>query len=496
MKKLILAIDQGTTATTVLLIDQDLTVVAKESIEILPTFPQAAWVEHDLDQIWDGTLLAIRNLMEKNDIEGGQIAAVGITNQRETVGAWSRKTMIPYGKAIVWQCRRTTERCQELKAKGLEEKFKQKTGLVLDPYFSATKIEWFLKNISGLREKAAAGEAIFGTIDSFLLYRLTFGQVHATDVSNASRTLLMDLKSCAWDKELLDVFGIPEGSLPKIMSSSEVYGRTKNLQVIPDGIPICGILGDQQAALFGQLCIEPGETKITYGTGCFLMTNTGQTPVYSKHGMLTTLGWKIGGKITYALEGSAFVGGSAVQWLRDGLGIIKSSSEVEALARTAEDKDMGDLVFIPALTGLGAPHWNAEARGMIHGLTRGSTKAHIARATLEGIVHQNDDILDAIAQDLGAPLKSLKVDGGASANNFMMQLQSDLAAVKIDRPQVLETTALGAAMAAGLAAGFWPNTEALKKSWKLDKNFAPSMAGQEREKRKKRWGAALKKLQA
>lgn len=493
MGKLILAIDQGTTATTALLIDESLSVVAKESTEILPTYPKAAWVEHDLNQIWEGTLLTIKKVLEKNSIAPGQIAAIGITNQRETVGAWSRRTMIPAGKAIVWQCRRTSERCEELRAAGKEKWIKEKTGLVLDPYFSGTKMEWLLNNTPGLKDKALAGDIAFGTIDSFLVYRMTFGAAHVTDVTNASRTMLMDLKTLSWDKELLNLFSIPESTLPKIMSSAEIYGRTKALQILPDGIPICGILGDQQAALFGQLCTGYGEMKCTYGTGSFLMANTGTKIVYSKNGLLTTVAWKIKDEVNYALEGSVFVAGAAVQWLRDGLGIIKSSSEVEALAKEAQDKDMGDLVFVPALTGLGAPHWNAEARGMIYGITRGTNKSHIARATLEGIAHQNDDLFSAIREDLGKDLQLIKVDGGASANDWLMQYQSDLAGANLQRPKVLETTALGAALAAGLAIGMWKDIPSLRQSWQLNKEFHPKMNDEQRKSKKARWNNAIRR---
>jgi len=494
MEKLILAIDQGTTATTVLVINKSLQIVAKESMEVLPTYPQAGWVEHDLNQIWEATLHAIKNILQNNSIAPAQIIAIGITNQRETVGAWSKKTMIPAAKAIVWQCRRTTDRCNELSRSGHAQMIKEKTGLVLDPYFSASKVEWFLKNIPGLSTKASNGEIAFGTIDSFLVYRMTCGAAHITDVSNASRTMLMDLKTLSWDQDLLKLFSIPENTLPEIKESAEIYGRTKAMQILPDGIPICGILGDQQAALFGQLCTNYGDTKCTYGTGSFLMCNTGKNIVYSQNGLLTTLAWKLKGEVNYALEGSVFVAGAAVQWLRDGLGIIKNSSEIESLACQAENKDMGDLVFVPALTGLGAPYWNAEARGLIYGITRGTNKFHLARATLEGIAHQNDDLFTAIREDLGNSLNTIKVDGGASANNFLMQYQSDLANVPLARPKILETTALGAAMAAGLAVGFWPDISALQKSWQLDETFQPQMDQQCRDKKKRLWKTAIMRV--
>lgn len=496
MAKLILAIDQGTTATTALLIDSSLNVVGRASTEILPTYPQYGWVEHDLEKIWLGTQKTITDLLKNRS--PSDIAAVSITNQRETVGAWQRENGKPYHHAIVWQCRRTAKRCEELrKKKSLIKYVKQRTGLVIDPYFSGTKIEWLLKNVKGLAADAKSGKAIFGTIDTFLLHRLTGNLVHATDVSNASRTMLMSLQKLAWDEKMLGVFGVPEKSLPKIMPSAGIFGTTKGLGFLPDGIPIAGILGDQQAALFGQLCLGVGDSKCTYGTGAFLMCNTGNKIVYSKNGLLTTVAWQIAGKVTYALEGSAFVAGAAVQFLRDNLGIIKSSGEVEALAAQAKPEEMGDLVFVPALTGLGAPYWNAEATGMIYGLTRGTTKAQMARAALEGIALQNNALFSAIAQDIKPKkLARIKVDGGASANNLLIQIQSDLAQIPIDRPQVLDTTALGSGLAAGLAIGIWKNAEELKRSWKIDRTFQPNMAKKDREKLTKKWDGAIRKLLA
>ncbi|MGZ3684274.1 MAG: glycerol kinase GlpK [Bdellovibrionota bacterium] len=496
MAKLILAIDQGTTATTVLLIDSSLNVVSRASDEILPTYPRYGWVEHDLEKIWDGTQKTIADALKGHSAE--DVAAVSITNQRETVGAWHRTTGKPFHHAIVWQCRRTAERCEELrKEPGLIDHVRRTTGLVIDPYFSGTKIEWLLKNVPGLGEKAASGDAIFGTIDTFLLHRLTGGAAYATDVSNASRLMLMDLKSLAWDPRLLKTFGVPVMALPQIMPSAGEFGRTKGLGVLPDGIPIAGILGDQQAALFGQLCLSPGDAKCTYGTGSFLMCNTGSEIVYSKHGLLTTVAWKIGGQITYALEGSSFVAGAAVQFLRDNLGIIKSSGEVEALALEAKPEEMGDLVFVPALTGLGAPYWEAHATGMIHGLTRGTKRSHLARATLEGIALQNDALFAAVAEDIKPKkMARMKVDGGASANNTLMQLQCDLASLPIDRPKILDTTALGSGLAAGLAVGLWKNLEELKHSWKIDKSFTPSMKEETRSALKTKWARAIRKVLA
>lgn len=498
MAKLVLAIDQGTTATTVLLIDSSLQVVAKASTEILPAYPKYGWVEHDLEKIWHGTVKTIEKIFADSSYSAADIACIGITNQRETVGAWQRSTGKPLAPAIVWQCRRTAERCALLKADAtLAAMVKQKTGLVLDPYFSATKIEWLQQNVTGLKSKVESGEALFGNIDTYLLYKLTGGYSFATDASNASRTLLMDLKTQDWDEDLLKLFSVNRSALAAILPSSGLFGKTKGLQAIPDGIPITGILGDQQAALFGQLCFEPGDAKCTYGTGSFLMCNSGEKIVYSSHGLLTTVAWKMDGKTIFALEGSAFVAGAAVQFLRDNLGIIKSSSEIEALAAEAKDADMGELVFVPSLTGLGAPYWASEVTGMIYGLTRGTQKSHIARATLEGIALQNDDLFTAISEDLRPNrLKRIKVDGGASANDFLIQLQADLAGLPIDRPKVLDTTALGAALAAGLAAGVWKNQDELKKSWQIDRTFQPGENSGGVSKLKGKWKHAIRRVLA
>ncbi len=496
MGKLILAIDQGTTATTVLLLDASLNVVSRASTEILPSYPQYGWVEHDLEKIWEGTQKTIHDALGFRS--ASEILAIGITNQRETVGAWHRNTGKPFHHAIVWQCRRTSDRTEQLrKNTKLKTYVKKTTGLVLDPYFSGSKMEWLLENVKGLGSKAKSGEAVFGTIDAFLLHRLSGGTAFATDPSNACRTLLMNLKTLAWDKKMLDVFSVPADSLPEILPSSGLFGKTKGLKVLPDGIPIMGILGDQQAALFGQLCLEAGDAKCTYGTGSFLMCNTGEKIVYSDHGLLTTVAWQMNGKTCYALEGSAFVAGAAVQFLRDNLGLINSSSEIEALAREAKDEEMGDLIFVPALTGLGAPYWEPHATGMIYGLTRGTKKSHLARATLEGIALQNDDLFTAIAADIAPKkLKGIRVDGGASANNLLVQLQADLAGVSIARPKILETTALGSGLAAGLAAGLWPNPNALKKAWKLDKEFQPHMKKEARSLLKKRWARGIRQVLA
>ena len=494
MKKCIMAIDQGTTGTTVLLLDSNLQVVARKSREILPEYPQAGWVEHSLDAIWDGTLQTIKDVLDSVDSNSHAVSAIGITNQRETIGVWNRKSFVPQANAIVWQCRRTSEFCQSLKDKGLEDQVREKTGLVLDPYFSGSKIRWLLDNVDGVRSKADKGNVVFGTIDTFLLFRMTMGETFKTDATNASRTSLMNIKSVEWDDELLEMFQVPKKALPEIRSSSEIYGKTKGMRILPDGIPICGILGDQQAALFGQLCTEPGDAKITYGTGCFLLANTGKEPFFSKNSLLTTVAWQMNGETTYALEGSAFMGGATVQWLRDGLGIIKSSREVEALAMEAKSEEMGDLMLVPAMTGLGAPHWDANARGLICGITRGTNRSHIARATLEGIAHQNEGLLHAMSLDFGSELKSIKVDGGAAVNNFLMQYQCDLAGVPLSRPKVLETTALGAAIAAGLATNMWGSIQEVEQAWQLDRKFTPSMNSEEVHSRKEKWSKAITRV--
>ncbi len=493
MKDLILSIDQGTTGTTVLLLDHDLTILSKVNNEFPQHYPQPGWVEHDPEEIWQCTVKTIEEAIRAGDIDPGRIAGIGITNQRETTVLWDRATGTPVHKAIVWQDRRTAAFCEKLKNKKLEPKIKKKTGLVLDPYFSGTKIAWLLDHIPGLRTKAVQGQIAFGTIDTFLTWRLTGGKAHVTDVSNASRTLLMDLKTLSWDPELLKIFRVPASLLPSIESSSQIYGYTSGIDGLPDGIPVAGIAGDQQAALFGQACFKEGEAKCTYGTGSFLVMNTGKKIVHSRSGMLTTVAWKINGQITYALEGSAFIAGAAVQWLRDGLKMIHRSSEIEGLAATVPDS--GGVVFAPAFVGLGAPHWRPEARGAITGMTRGTTAAHIARAVLEGIAFLQHDILTAMQKDLGKKLKILKVDGGASVNKLLMQFQSDILGVTLVRPKMIETTALGAAFLAGLAVGLWKNQDEIARSWKKDKNFRPQiskMSKQQVANHLARWHKAVK----
>jgi glycerol kinase len=489
MASYVMAIDQGTTGTTVLVLDQRLAVRSKVNQEFRQIFPKPGWVEHDLEDIWGSTLHTVGRALREAGISGRDVAAIGITNQRETTALWERRSGKPVHHAIVWQDRRTTETCAALKAAGHEPRVREKTGLVIDPYFSATKVRWLLDNARGVREKAEAGELAFGTIDSFLVWRLTGGAAHVTDVSNASRTLLMDLRTREWDRELLDLFGVPRSLLPEIRPSSEVYGTTRGVKVLPDGIPVAGMAGDQQAALFGQACFDPGEAKCTYGTGAFLLQNVGREPIASSRGLLTTVAWSAGGEVSYALEGSSFIAGAAVQWLRDGLGIIKKAADVEPLAREA--RDIGDLVFVPALAGLGAPHWRPESRGVIRGIDRGTTAAHLARATLEGIAFLIFDLAEAMRAEAGKPMPVFKVDGGASQNDLLMQFQADLLDVPVERPRMIETTALGAAFLAGLATGVWKDREEIRRAWKVGKRFEPKMKPTEREAHLAKWRRAV-----
>ena len=491
MKDIIMSIDQGTTGTTVILLSVDLNILAKVNNEFPQHYPEPGWVEHDPEEIWQCTVKTIEEAIRAADADPGRIAGIGITNQRETTIVWDRKTGQPIHKAIVWQDRRTASLCQKLKKKGVEPRVKKKTGLVLDPYFSGTKIGWILDNVPGARQRAVKGELAFGTIDTFLVWRLTGGKVHVTDVSNASRTLLMNLQTLEWDKELLKIFQVPAAVLPLIRSSSEVYGNTAGVDGLPDGIPVSGMAGDQQAALFGQACFSAGEAKCTYGTGSFLLMNTGKKIVHSKTGLLTTVAWKIGSHVSYALEGSAFIAGAAVQWLRDGLKMIHKASDVEAIAATVSDS--GGVTFVPAFVGLGAPDWRPEARGMISGMTRGTTQAHVARACLEGIAFLQYDILTAMQKDLGTRLKVLKVDGGATVNNLLMQFQSDILGVKLVRPKMIETTALGAAFLAGLAVGLWKDQKDIAAHWKEDKTFLPAMPKKEVSAHLARWKDAVKR---
>ncbi len=470
MEKYILALDQGTSSSRAIVFDRNGNTKAVSQKEFTQIFPKPGWVEHNPMEIWSSQASVIAEAITSIDINGLDIAGIGITNQRETTIVWDAFTGEPVYNAIVWQDRRTSEFCDGLKRDGRTDLIRSKTGLIIDAYFSATKILWILENVPGAREKAGEGRLRFGTVDTWLIWMLTRGEVHVTDVSNASRTMLFNIHTLEWDKELLDLFGIPASMMPTVKSSSEVYGYTKTT-LFAHEVPIAGIAGDQQAALFGQMCTEPGSVKNTYGTGCFLLMNSGERPIMSSNNLLTTVAWKIGDKVNYALEGSIFVAGSVVQWLRDGLGIIRSSSEVEALACSVPDN--GGVYFVPALTGLGAPHWDQYAKGGIYGLTRGATAAHIARAALEGIAFQTMDIVNAMQKDAGVKLKELKVDGGASRNNLLMQFQADILGTSVIRPKVTETTALGAAYLAGLAVGYWDSIDHIKSQWGVDTQFNP-----------------------
>lgn len=490
MTDIILAIDQGTTGSTAILIDSDLRVLAKANEEFPQYYPKAGWVEHDPEAIWSSVRSVVKKALREADCSADDIAAIGITNQRETVIGWEREGGRPIHNAIVWQCRRTHQRCEQLREQGHEPLFRERTGLLLDPYFSGTKIAWILDHVSGSRERAS--KLAFGTIDSFLVWRLTRGQVHVTDFSNASRTLLMNLKTGEWDEELAEKLNVPMSVLPEIRSNAEVYGKTRGLDFLPDGIPIAGMAGDQQAALFGQTCFETGEAKCTYGTGAFLLMNVGDEPVYSEHGLLATAGWKVGDETVYALEGSAFIAGAVIQWLRDEMGFFGDSQESESLAATVPDSD--GVVFVPAFTGLGAPHWKPEARGVIWGLTRGTRPGHLARAALEGIAFQCRDILDAMEADLGEPLRVLRVDGGAAANNLLMQFQADILDTEISRPHMLETTALGAALLAGVGSGIFSDLTEIRESWREERRFSPAMDENSRAEHLARWKAGLNRV--
>ncbi|MBR6547854.1 MAG: glycerol kinase GlpK [Bacteroidales bacterium] len=490
MEKYILALDQGTSSSRAIVFDEHGQTKAVSQKEFTQIFPKPGWVEHNPMEIWSSQASVIAEAITSIDINGLNIAAIGITNQRETTIVWDAETGEPVYNAIVWQDRRTSEFCDGLKRDGRTDLIRSKTGLIIDAYFSATKILWILENVPGARQKADEGKLRFGTVDTWLIWMLTRGEVHVTDVSNASRTMLFNIHTLEWDKELLQLFDIPESMMPQVKSSSEVYGYTKTT-LFAHEVPIAGIAGDQQAALFGQMCTEPGSVKNTYGTGCFMLMNSGERPIMSSNNLLTTIAWKIGDKVNYALEGSIFVAGSVVQWLRDGLGIIKSSSEIEALACSVEDN--GGVYFVPALTGLGAPHWDQYAKGCIYGLSRGTTAAHIARAALEGIAFQTMDIVNAMQKDAGVTLKELKVDGGASRNNLLMQFQADILGTSVIRPTVTETTALGAAYLAGLAVGYWESIDHIKSQWGADTAFRP-LAPQERvEELKAGWVDAIKR---
>ncbi len=494
MSGFLLSIDQGTTGSTALLLSPDGRILAKATNEFPQHFPRPGWVEHDLDEIWKSVGDSIVQALSQAGVEPSDCLGIGITNQRETTVVWDRESGRAGHRAIVWQDRRTADRCRELKDAGKEALFRQRTGLVLDPYLAGTKLEWLLQNVDGLKERAAAGKLAFGTIDSWLVYRLSGGAAHVTDASNASRTLLYDIGKERWDEELAAELGVPMALLPDVRSCSEVYARTSGVPGLVDGIPIAGMAGDQQSALFGQTCFDVGDAKCTYGTGAFLLMNTGTELVHSKNGLLTTIAWRIGDRTVYALEGSAFIAGAAVQWLRDGLGLISSSSEVESLAKQVDST--GDVVFVPALAGLGAPHWDPRARGLIYGLTRDSTAAHVARATLEGMAFQVVDLVDAMHADANRPITRLRVDGGAARNDLLMQFQADMLGVVIDRPESVETTALGAAYLAGMAVGVFEGLPSVVDAYRIERSFEPQMSSDERVRHLGRWRDAVRRARS
>ncbi len=488
MEQFILALDQGTTSSRAIIFNRQGAVISVAQKEFTQYFPQSGWVEHDANEIWSTQIGVAAEALTKAGLGVHQIAAIGITNQRETTVLWNKTTGQPLHRAIVWQDRRTADFCQQLKEEGKSQLIQQKTGLIIDAYFSATKARWMLEHVPEAMELAQRGELCFGTIDTWLLWKLTNGKVHATDVSNASRTMLFNIHSLQWDEELLHIFGVPANILPTVRSSSEVYGYTQNV-LTASNIPIAGIAGDQQAALFGQLCVSPGMVKNTYGTGCFMLMNTGEQAVQSHNSLLTTVAWQIRGVTHYALEGSVFIAGAVVQWLRDGLQIIRSSAEVEALAQQVTSTD--GVYMVPAFAGLGAPYWNAQARGAITGISRGTTQAHIARAALESIAYQTMDVLEAMEADANLQIAELRVDGGATINNFLMQFQSDMLGCAVVRPQTTETTALGAAYLAGLATGYWTDIQDLAGQWTADRHFSPELLPSQREALKKGWQKAV-----
>lgn len=493
MPNYILAFDQGTTSSRAIVFNKQGSIVSGAQKEFTQIFPQPGWVEHDANEIWSTQLGVATEAVLKAGLTIHDVAAIGITNQRETAVVWDRKTSQPVYNAIVWQDRRTSGYCDDLKRDGSAKIIKEKTGLVTDAYFSATKVKWILDNVDGARAKAERGELCFGTIDSWLLWKLTAGKVHATDVTNASRTMFFNIHSMQWDEDLLKLFNIPQSLLPEVRSSSEVYGHTQHLLTAVD-VPISGIAGDQQAALFGQMCTQQGMVKNTYGTGCFMLMNTGTKPVESKNNLLTTVAWKLNGEVQYALEGSVFIAGAVVQWLRNGLKLIQTSADVEALVQKSTDN--GGVFMVPAFTGLGAPYWNQDARGVIVGLTRGSTDAQLARAAVESIAYQTMDVLKAMEKDAGISIKEVRVDGGATVNNYLMQFQADILATKVIRPQVIETTALGAAYLAGLAVGFWNNVSEVQGWWQAERTFESGMKEAERSQNQRSWRRAVRAAQA
>ncbi|WP_066192177.1 glycerol kinase GlpK [Gracilibacillus timonensis] len=489
METYILSIDQGTTSSRAIIFNKKGEIVETSQREFEQFFQKSGWVEHDANEIWTSVLACITDVLRKADIEANQIEAIGITNQRETAVVWDKETGKPIYKAIVWQSRQTEDICRELREAGYQDTFRSKTGLLVDAYFSGTKVKWILDNVEGAREKADQGKLLFGTIDTWLIYKFTNGEAHVTDYSNASRTLMYNIYELKWDDELLDILGVPKSMLPEVKASSEVYGETKGYHFFGYNVPIAGAAGDQQAALFGQACFEKGMVKNTYGTGCFMLMHTGEEPVRSDHGLLTTLACGVDGKVEYALEGSIFVAGSAIQWLRDGLRMFKDAKDSEKYAARVESAE--GVYLVPAFVGLGTPHWDSDARGAVFGLTRGTTKEHFIRATLESIAFQTNDVLGAMIEDSGMEVKSLRVDGGAVANDFLMQFQSDLLAVPVQRPEVIETTALGAAYLAGLAVGYWDSRDKISEQWQIDKEFTNEMDEEQRQALNDGWQKAV-----
>lgn len=492
-KQYILALDQGTTSSRAIVFDKKGEIISTAQKEFKQIYPKAGWVEHDGNEIWSTQAGVAAEAITSAGLNGTNIAGIGITNQRETTLIWDRKTGKPVYNAIVWQDRRTSDYCDQLKKEGLIEKFQDKTGLILDSYFSGTKIKWILDNVDGVRERAENGELAFGTMDTWLVWNFTRGKHHITDVTNASRTMIYNIHDLDWDRELLEILDIPESLLPEVKPSSEIYGKTKTT-IFASEVPIAGIAGDQQAALFGQRCIESGMVKNTYGTGCFMVMNTGDKPIKSKNNLLTTIAWEVDGKVEYALEGSIFIAGAVVQWLRDELGLIRKSADIEKLAASVDDND--GVYLVPAFAGLGAPHWNQHARGTIVGLTRGTNSGHIARAALEGIAYQALDVLKSMEADSGIEIRELRVDGGATANNLLMQFQADVLQAPVVRPKILETTALGAAYLAGLAVGYWEDADEIKEQWQVDRQFDSEMAVEKADELISGWNRALKAAKA
>jgi glycerol kinase len=494
VEKYILSIDQGTTSSRAILFNKKGEIVHSAQKEITQYFPKPGWVEHNPNEIWGSILSVVAEVLSESEIKPEQIAGIGITNQRETAIVWDKETGHPVYNAIVWQSRQTTEICEQLKEKGFNTLFRNKTGLLIDPYFSGTKVKWILDHVEGAREKADEGKLIFGTVDTWLVWKLSGGRAHVTDYSNASRTLMFNIYELKWDDELLDILGVPKSMLPEVRPSSEIYGKTVDYHFFGNEIPISGVAGDQQAALFGQACFDEGMAKNTYGTGCFMLKNTGEKAVRSGHGLLTTIAWGLNGKVEYALEGSIFVAGSAIQWLRDGLRMFKDAKDSEAYASKVDSNE--GVYMVPAFVGLGTPYWESDVQGAVFGLTRGTTKEHLIRATLESLAYQTKDVLSAMEADSGIELKTLRVDGGAVKNNFLMEFQSDILAVPVERPVVSETTALGAAYLAGLAVGFWKSQEEIAKQWAVDRTIIPKMSDENRNKLYDGWKKAVKATMA